>query len=197
MEIYLELNQRHGRGFQLRLVHGPMNKVFDEEPWTMYEAGACAGTLLDMMNKELGTDYKPHQVLRVTGEAVEVNSKAGDFGAARMLQDAKSGRYELSTPAGQDIKKGVVDGEEQVLLSGRGTVLLCYFMWRDDKTPKARETLRRYCEYIAVHGFRGGATKALAELDGLDKDRAMEWIRRTYARHVRDDAAMIHYVLGQ
>ena len=54
MEIYMELNQRYGQGFQLRVVHGPMNKVYGAEPWTMYEAGVCAGTLLEMLNKDLG-----------------------------------------------------------------------------------------------------------------------------------------------
>lgn len=197
MEIYMELNQRYGRGFQLRVMHGPMDKVYDEEPLTMYEAGAYAGTLLEMLNKELGTSYKPHQVLRVTQEAMEVNSKAGDFAAARMLHDINSGKYELSTPGGCDFKETTIDGEEQILLTGRGVVLISYFSWLDDKLPKAREALRHYCEYIAAHGFKDGATKALAELDSLNKDAAMEWIRKTYARHVHDDAALIQFVMGQ
>ncbi|MDE6935665.1 MAG: hypothetical protein K2P26_08650 [Oscillospiraceae bacterium] len=197
MEIYMEFNQRYGRGFQLRVVHGTMNKVYDNDPWTMYEAGAAAGTLLEMLNKELGTSYQPHQVLRVTQEAMEVNSKAGDFAATRMLHDINSGKYELSTPGGCDFKEATVDGEEQILLTGRGVVLFSYFSWLDDKMPKAREALQHYCEYIAAHGFKGGATKALAELDSLDKDHAVEWIRKTYARHVHDDAALIQFVMGQ
>ena len=42
MEIRFELNQRHGRGFQIRLVHGPVNKVYDQEPMNLYQAGAYA-----------------------------------------------------------------------------------------------------------------------------------------------------------
>lgn len=41
------------------------------------------------------------------------------------------------------------------------------------------------------------ARKVLAELEGLDKNRAVEWIRRTYARHVHDDAALIGYLLNR
>lgn len=197
MEIRMELNQRHGRGFQLRVVHGPIDKVYDEEPWTMYEAGACAGTLLEVLNKELGTSYQPHQVLRVTQEAMEANAKTGDFAAMRMLQDIKSKRFDLSTPDKADYTKGIIDGKEEILFSGRGTVLITYFSWLDDKLPKTREALRRYCEYIAAHGYRGGATKALAELEELGKDDAVSWIKRTYARHVQDDMALIQYILGQ
>lgn len=197
MEIYMELNQRYGRGFQLRVVHGPMNKVYDKEPWTMHEAGASAGTLLDLLNKELGTSYKPHQVLRVTQEAMEVNSRAGDFTAARMLQDVKAKKFELSLPDEFDCMRKIVDGEEQLVFSGRGTVLIIYFAWTDDENQKAREAMKRYCEYIAAHGFKGGAAKALAELDCLDKDRAAEWIKKTYARYVRDAAALIQFMLGR
>ncbi|NCE63599.1 hypothetical protein D1159_03155 [Pseudoflavonifractor sp. 524-17] len=197
MEIYMELNRRHGRGFQLRVVYGPMNKVYDKEPWTMYEAGAAAGTLLEILNKELGASYQTHQVLRVTQEALEVNSKAGDFAAVRMMHDINSGEYELSTPDTTDCTKVVIDGKEEIAFTGRGTVLITYFTWLDDKNQKAREALQRYCEYIAAHGFKGGATKALAELDSLNKDHAVEWIRKTYARHVHDDEALIQFVMGQ
>lgn len=198
MEIFMELNQRYGRGFQLRVVHGPMDKTYDAEPWTMYEAGAAAGTLLEILNKSLGTRYQPHQVLRVTQEAMEVNSKAGDFAAARMLHDIKSNKFELSTPAGSDYVKTEIDGKEEIAFTGRGVILLSYFSWLDDKLPKAREAMQHYCEYIAAHGFKGGAAKALAEWDRCpNKDAAVEWIRKTYARHVRDDATLIQFVMGQ
>ena len=46
MEIRMELNERHGHGFQIRLVRGPVNKVYDDEPLNLYEAGVYANTLL-------------------------------------------------------------------------------------------------------------------------------------------------------
>lgn len=196
MEIRFELNQRHGRGFQLRLVHGPMDKLYDEEPLNIYQAGAYATTLLEMANKELGTDYKPQQVFRVPGEALEANAGT-DFAAARMLQDIKSGTFDLSVPAGPDVKEMMVDGKKELMLSGRGVVLFYYSVWKDDQNEKALDGLRRYCEYIAAHGYGGGATKALAELKHMGKDNAAAWIRRTYARHVQDDESLMQYVIVQ
>lgn len=196
MEIRLELNQRHGRGFQLRLVHGPVNKVYDQEPMNLYQAGACAGKLLDELNQELGTSYKPQQVFRVPGEALEVNAGT-DFAAARMLQDIKSGTFDLSVPAGPDVKEMLVDGKKELMLSGRGVVLFYYSAWKEDGHEKALDGLRRYCEYISAHGYRGGATRTLAELKGMGKDDAAAWIRRTYARHVHDDEALMQYVIVQ
>lgn len=135
MEIRFEINQRHGRGFQLRLVHGPVNKVYDQEPMNPYQAGACASKLLDDLNRELGTDYEPQQVFRVPGEALEANAGT-DFAAARMLQDIKSGTFDLSVPAGPDVKEMLVDGKKELMLSGRGVVLFYYSAWRDIRTRK-------------------------------------------------------------
>lgn len=196
MEIRLELNQRFRTGYQVRVIHGPLNKVYDQEPLNMYEAGACAGTFLEMLNKEFGTQYKPHQVLQVTEEAMTVNARAGDFASARMLQDIKSGNYELSVPSGADCVTKEINGEEEVCFTGRGTVLFAYFSWKNDGNERAHDVLLRYCQYISAHGFKGGATEALTELDSLDKDRAVEWIRRTYARHVHDDAALISFAMN-
>lgn len=196
MEIRFELNQRHGRGFQLRLVHGPMDKVYDDEPMNLYQAGACASTLLDELNRELGVDYKPQQVFRVPGEALEANART-DFAAARMLQDIKSGTFDLSVPAGPDVREMMVDGRKELMLSGRGVVLFYYSAWKEEGNGKALDGLRRYCEYIAAHGYRGGATKALAELKRMGKDDAAAWIRRTYARHVQDDESLMQYVIVQ
>lgn len=196
MEIRFEINQRHGRGFQLRLVHGPVNKVYDQEPMNLYQAGACASKLLDELNQELRTDFKPQQVFCVPGEALEANAGT-DFAAARMLQDIKSGTFDLSVPAGPDVKEMLVNGKKELMLSGRGVVLFYYSAWKADGNEKALDGLRRYCEYISAHGHRGGATKTLAELKSMSKDDAMAWIRRTYARHVHDDEALMQYVIVQ
>ena len=196
MEIRFEFNQRHGRGFQLRLVRSPVNKVYDEEPMNLYQAGAYATTLLEMANNELGTDYKPEQVWRVPEEALEANART-DFAAARMLQDIKSGTFDLSVPAGPDVKEMMVDGKKELMLSGRGVVLFYYSAWKEDGNRKALDGLRRYCEYIAAHGYGGGATKALAELKHMGKDDAAAWIRRTYARHVQNDESLMQYVIVQ
>ena len=171
MEIRMELNERHGHGFQIRLVRGPVNKVYDDEPLNLYEAGVYANTLL-------------------TANA------STDFGAARMLQDIRSKTFALSTPAQQDIKTMEIDGQEEAMLSARGVVLLCYLTWKDDGNEKAHEAVRRYCEYIAAHGCKGGASKLLEELDGPEKEAGVEWIKRTYAQNDVDNNGLIKYVMG-
>lgn len=168
MEIRMELNERHGHGFQIRLVRGPVNKVYDDEPLNLYEAGVYADTLLEMLNKELGTAYALNQVLRVSEDALTANAST-DFGAARMLQDIRSKTFALSTPAQQDMKMMEIDGQEEAMLSARGVVLFYLSAWKLDGNEKAHDGLRCYCEYIAAHGCKGGASKLLAELDGLDK----------------------------
>ena len=191
----LEPNEKHGRGFQIHVVSGPMDWTYDKDPLTLSEAGACVTELVKDFNKECGTKYKLHQVIRITHDALESNSRI-DLNAFRMLQDIKTKQYELSTPAGQDFQETTIDGEEQILLSGRGVILYSFAAWKDEKTSQAKEALQNYCEYISLHGYQGGAKKALKELLRLNMERGTEWIRRTYARHVEDDKALIEYVLG-
>ena len=99
-------------------------------------------------------------------------------------------------PEKPDVAEMEVGGKMEAMLSARGVVLLCLSAWRLDKTPKALYSLRRYCEYISAHGYRGGAAKALAELESLDDGQAKAWIRRTYARYVSDQLAMVNYVMN-
>lgn len=196
MEILLDLNRRLGTGYQIRIMHGVLDKTFDEEPLTLYEAGAYAGTLLEEVNEAFGTKYKPYQVVHTTLEGLEANAKR-DLASARMLQDIKSEKYAYCTPAKEDFRKTIINGKEDYLLSGRGVVLTTYFCWTDDKNEKARSALLRYCQYIATRGFKGGATKAMQALGGLDKDRAVDWIRQTYARYVDDDATLIAFLMNR
>lgn len=64
-----------------------------------------------------------------------------------------------------------------------------------DGNERAHDGLRRYCEYISVHGCPGGASKALKELDGLGNGADAAWIRRTFARYVEDQNALMQYVM--
>lgn len=195
MFVGIEKNVRFNRGFQLRFLHEGEDKVFDEDLWDLGDALACAGVLVDMVNEELHTTYRANEVVTVAEDALEANAKT-DFLAARMLQDIRSGKFELSIPARTDVKTEVIGGKTEQMLSGRGVVLLAYFSWLDEKLPKAREALTRYCQYIASFGYRGGASAALADLDALDKDGGIQWIRRTYERHVRDERTAINYIMA-
>lgn len=166
MVIRIEANRRQRRGFQIHLMNGPLDMLFDKQPLDFNLVVICAGELLKQINREQGTGYKLWEVLQVTESALEANAKE-DFSAARYLHDLKSGKFELSSSSGPDMSKAMIDGREETVLTGRETVLVLFFAWKNDKNQRARDGLRRYCEYICAHGRRGGATKALKELDRL------------------------------
>ena len=94
---------------------------------------------------------------------------------------------------GPDIKEMMLDGKPEMMLSARGVLLFYLSAWKLDSNEKAHEAVRRYCEYIAAHGCKGGASKLLEELDGPEKEAA--WIRRTFAQYVQDQTALMQYVL--
>ena len=95
-----------------------------------------------------------------------------------------------------DIQEMMVDGKPETMLSARGVVLFHLSAWKVDKNEKAHNGLQRYCEYITMHGYRGGAEKAFAELTSMDKPRGIAWIKRTFAEYVQDQKALIQYMMG-
>lgn len=95
-----------------------------------------------------------------------------------------------------DVQEMMLDGKPEMMLSARGVVLFCLSSWKLDQNEQAHSCLQRYCEYITMHGCPGGAAKALAELDGLDKPQDIAWVKRTFARYVQDHNALIQYVMG-
>ena len=96
---------------------------------------------------------------------------------------------------GEETKEVIVDGKKKLVLCPLGVLAVFFNGWREHGNQQLHNGLRRYCEYICMHGYRGGATKALAELDSLDMDRAVSWMGRTYSCYVKDGHAMLGYVL--
>lgn len=94
-----------------------------------------------------------------------------------------------------DVREMTLDGKPEMMLSARGVVLMCLSSWKLDGNEKAHDVLRRYCEYISAHGYRGGASKALEELDGLKKDDDAAWIRHTFARYVSDKNVLMQHLI--
>ena len=154
--------------------------TFDKRPLKFCSAVSCAGELLKEINQEWGTGYKLWEVLQVVENDLEANTEE-DFSADWYLHGRKAEKSGLSFSSGQDMSKAMIDGREETVLTGRRTVLFLFSAWKDDKNQRAGDGLRRYCEYICAHGCRGGATKALMELDRLPRDDAVLWIKRTYA----------------
>lgn len=155
---HIQLNKRHGHGYQGRLVmEGVIDSLIDEQPFSLDEALAGCAAALEEINKAGGYNYRPHEVVRIDHEAVKAN-KNHDFTSARFARDIAEGRGELCRKEQRDITIHTVDGQKESYLSGRGTVLVVYFSWLDDKLPKAKLAVQRYCEYLGLHGA-GGSNK--------------------------------------
>ena len=66
---------------------------------------------------------------------------------------------------GEETKEVIVDDKKKLVLCPLGVLAVFFNGWREHGNQQLHDGLRRYCEYICMHGYRGGATKALAELD--------------------------------
>lgn len=191
MEILLELNQKYGTGYQVHLLHGPVDSVMDVEPFTLYDAAQGAQIAVDEINKAMQTDYKLWECMKITDEALQAN-KSRDFASAQFLRDIKSGTYKLARPKPTpDVMKQEVDGEEEILFTARGVVLMAFLLWVDEKNAKSKLFLQRYCNLIAMRGYGKGASEILAEVLAMGKDEGVEWVRDTYDKYIHDDMEAI------
>ena len=59
-------------------------------------------------------------------------------------------QFPADTP---DVQEMILDGKPEVMLSARGVVLFHLSAWNVDGNEKAHNGLRRYCEYITMHGY--------------------------------------------
>lgn len=88
----------------------------------------------------------------------------------------------------------IINGENHV--SAVGVVLLTLHGWRIAHKQECREALRRYCQYLAMHGYGAGSTAIWEQLAGMDNQEAAQWIETTFSRFVADPVAAVEYVLG-
>lgn len=188
MIVKLELNQKYGKGYQVRVIYGPVDEVYDKEQLNLYEAAQHASTVVDILNKEFKTEYKPEDVIRITEEGLEAN-KGYDFGSAQMMKDIDSRSFNLVKPEPTpDIK---YDENGEMYFSARGLLLFTYITWQEEQTEPAKKFLMKYCQLLASHKYGKGATQIFNEMDRLDKDSGCEWIRETYAKYVHDDMEIV------
>ena len=87
-----------------------------------------------------------------------------------------------------------INGEQYV--SPVGVVLMVLHGWRTDHKEPCREALRRYCQYLAMHGYGAGSKTIWKHLAGMDNQEAAQWIETTFSRFVADPVAAVEYVLG-
>ncbi len=95
-----------------------------------------------------------------------------------------------------DVCEMMLDGKPEIMLSARGVVMLALCGWKEDRLEESLSAMRRYCEYIAMHGYQGGARAAMAELENMDKEAAKEWIIDTFALYVKDQMSIIQYIFN-
>lgn len=184
MIVKLELNQKYGKGYQVRMTCGLVDKAYDKEPLNLYEAAQYATTAIEIYNKQFKTEYKPEEVIRITGEALQEN-KGYDLGSAQMIKDIESHTFDLVRPEPTaDIR---YDENGEMYFSARGLLLFTYITWKEEKKEPAKKFLMKYCQLLASHKYGKGATQIFNEMDKLNKDSGCEWIRQTYAKYVHDD----------
>ena len=169
MKIQIEPNQRFGRGFQIRAIVGSTSDVYDDEPLTMLEA---LHTLDDVMGREPS---------KVTVRPIGSHGTPSGPGVAVF-------------PHEPDVREAATDGEYHAV-SARDVILLAWAAWKKDGSEQSKDVVRRYCEYISAHGYQGGTAKAIAALEAMSFNHGAKWIKRTFARCVRDGVALMHYVL--
>lgn len=95
-----------------------------------------------------------------------------------------------------DVCEMMVDGKPETMLSARGVVLLALDGWKAENIPESRDAMRRYCEYIALHGGQTGASAAFSRLESMSMPHARAWVKATFDRYVQDKEAVVQYVLN-
>ena len=89
----------------------------------------------------------------------------------------------------------VIDEKSEYVKAGCAILVLVYRSWVGESgSERDIRVLRRYAQYLAMHGYGGGIAKILAEfLWKCDRD-ALRWIITTYDKYVTDDRAMVAWV---
>lgn len=172
MQVRIEPNQRLGHGFQIRITDGPASEVYDDEPLTMLEA-------LQALDEVMGRE--PNEV---TVHPVD-------------SQGAPSGPEVVVFQSRPDVREAAAASQKEPVVSARGVILTAWAAWKKSGSEQSRDVMRRYCEYISTHGYRGGASKAMAELEAMSLNHGAEWIKRTFVRCVRDGVALMRCVMPE
>lgn len=95
-----------------------------------------------------------------------------------------------------DVRTMEIGGKPEVMLNARGVLQLAYFGWADERLPKGEEAMRRYCQYISMRGYPGGASNALKRWKSVDVRDGVDWLKSTFARYVTNEADAMQYVMG-
>ena len=203
-EMFLERNKRFGVGYQVRIVTKELfedgtsgdvlkDEVLDEAPYTMSEAKEEAQKYLERVNEEYGLAIRLDQVLCPMMDAVEAN-RLRDVESARYYRDTLIGLYSEGREL-PDIRPDLIDRNPMDLTPAE-VVVWYYLGWKELGDEGDEAAVMRFCEYLAMKGYGGGAKDIMRELSSLPVDAGIEWIRTRYAAHIDDDENMLDYVNG-
>ena len=93
-----------------------------------------------------------------------------------------------------DYTTKIIDGKEEIILTGRGVILMVFYSWHEDKMPKGKLALQKYCEYLALRRYGKSSKEIFRELEMMDTENGEEWIKATYGMYVSDDIDVVKYV---
>lgn len=192
---YIELNQKYGYGYQARMIRDGIESVLDEPVIeNLGEITSAIVGAIEEINRQTGRSYKPHEVIRLDADAIEIN-KRYDITSAQVDKDIRQGRGRLTYPDGADFTKTVVDGEEQEIISLRGTLLISYDSWKNYNKPKGETVMQMYCKYLVSHGYGAGQAEIFKELESMEEAQAWNWIKATHGRYVKDESTLFNEIV--
>ena len=114
----------------------------------------------------------------------------------KALLDA-AGKSALLDAAGKsETRKMVIDGKTEDMISSYGVIYAAYHGWKRYKIPGCERAVKRFCQYISLHGCTGGATGLFNALNDMTDDDAIQWLKESIDKYVTDKVAMVKYSLG-
>lgn len=191
MTIRIELNKKYGTGFQLHCIASldkdpcDFDDVIDFQPFSLWRAQRLSHKVLEILNKRFGTSYTLQEVLDTTMEGLRVNSR-NDLNSARIYRKCfdimrnDAGTFEDEA---EDAIEYITDG---------------FYLWNEECDQESEDELKRFCEYLSIHGVPGGANKLFKELSRLSIEDAAEWIYKNATDvlgKTNDVESMMDYVI--
>ena len=176
MKAYIEVNQKFGEGYQIRLVaneedglEADFEQVWDVRPYELFGAVRRAKKMVEVLDRRLGTTHDLRDVVEIDRDAVMENAKR-DITSARAYNTMQDRELAFEAELFESVEKQVI---------------YFYQMMRDD--DDALRAVIRFCGYLADHGYHYSQEHTFAELSQLPQDRAEEWISDRFAKYVKNE----------
>jgi hypothetical protein len=84
-------------------------------------------------------------------------------------------------------REDVVQKGEDFAFTARGVIKMSYLSMVDDKLPKAKQFMMEYYKLLSMRKYGRSATLIHSEVSRMNKDKAIDWIEKTYEKYIHDD----------